>query len=54
MVAALVERFVPARLGALYRRLEARWPLANIMKVCLTLEVFMHLSLAVDDEPGSR
>lgn len=34
----------------LYRRLEARWPLATIMKVCLTLEVFTHLALALDDE----
>jgi MFS family permease len=33
-----------------YRRLEARWPLGNIMKVCLTLEVCTHLSLALDNE----
>lgn len=31
----------------LYRRLEERWPLANIMRVCLTLEVCTHLSLAL-------
>jgi MFS family permease len=33
-----------------FRRLEARWPLGNIMKACLTLEVCTHLSLALDDE----
>jgi MFS family permease len=33
----------------LYRRLEQRWPLGNIMRVCLTLEVCTHLSLALDD-----
>jgi MFS family permease len=32
----------------LYSRVEARWPLANIMRVCLTLEVLTHLSLALD------
>jgi predicted MFS family arabinose efflux permease len=32
----------------LYRRLEERWPLRNIMRVCLTLEVCTHLSLALD------
>jgi predicted MFS family arabinose efflux permease len=32
----------------MYRRLEQRWPLANIMRVCLTLEVCTHLSLALD------
>ena len=32
----------------MYRRLEQRWALANIMRVCLTLEVFTHLSLALD------
>jgi predicted MFS family arabinose efflux permease len=32
-----------------YRRLEQRWPLGNIMRVCLTLEVFTHLSLALDN-----
>jgi MFS family permease len=31
-----------------YRRLEARWPLGNIMRVCLTLEVCTHLSLALN------
>jgi MFS family permease len=31
-----------------YARLEARWSLAGIMRVCLTLEVLMHLSLAVN------
>jgi MFS family permease len=34
----------------LYRRLEQRWPLGNIMRVCLTLEVCTHLSLALDDK----
>ncbi len=34
----------------LYRRLEQRWPLGNIMRVCLTLEVCTHLSLAFDTE----
>lgn len=33
----------------LYRRLEQRWPLGNIMRVCLTLEVCTHLSLALDE-----
>lgn len=33
----------------LYRRLELRWPLGTIMRVCLTLEVCTHLSLALDD-----
>ncbi len=32
----------------MYRRLEQRWPLANIMRGCLTLEVCTHLSLALD------
>jgi MFS family permease len=32
-----------------YRRLEQRWPLGNIMRVCLTLEVCTHLSLALDN-----
>jgi predicted MFS family arabinose efflux permease len=32
----------------MYRRLEQRWALANIMRVCLTLEVCTHLSLALD------
>ena len=32
----------------MYRRLEQRWALGNIMRVCLTLEVFTHLSLALD------
>jgi hypothetical protein len=32
----------------LYRRLEQRWPLATIMRVCLLLEVCTHLSLALD------
>lgn len=32
----------------MYRRLEQRWPLGNIMRVCLTLEVCTHLSLALD------
>lgn len=32
----------------LYSKVEARWPLANIMRVCLTLEVCTHLSLALD------
>ncbi len=32
----------------MYRRLELRWPLGNIMRVCLTLEVCTHLSLALD------
>ena len=32
----------------MYRRLEQRWPLGNIMRVCLTLEVYTHLSLALD------
>lgn len=31
-----------------YQRLEQRWPLANIMRVCLTLEVCTHLSLALN------
>ena len=31
-----------------YKRLEARWSLAAIMRVCLTLEVLMHLSLALN------
>jgi MFS family permease len=31
----------------LYRRLEQRWPLGKIMRVCLTLEVCTHLSLAL-------
>jgi predicted MFS family arabinose efflux permease len=31
-----------------YRRLEQRWSLANIMRVCLTLEVCTHLSLALN------
>jgi predicted MFS family arabinose efflux permease len=34
----------------LYRRLEQRWPLATIMRVCLTLEVCMHLVLALNTE----
>lgn len=33
----------------LYRRLEQRWPLGSIMRVCLTLEVCTHLSLAVNN-----
>jgi MFS family permease len=32
-----------------YRRLEQRWPLGNIMRACLTLEVCTHLSLALND-----
>ena len=36
----------------LYRRLEQRWPLGNIMRACLTLEVCTHLSLALNTEPG--
>jgi MFS family permease len=32
----------------LYRWLEQRWPLGTLMRVCLTLEVFTHLSLALD------
>ena len=32
---------------AVYRRLEERWPLATIMRVCLALEVCTHLSLAL-------
>jgi MFS family permease len=32
----------------LYRRLEQRWPLGNIMRVCLTLEVCTHLALALN------
>ena len=32
----------------MYRRLERRWSLANIMRACLTLEVCTHLSLALD------
>ncbi len=32
----------------IYRRLEQRWPLGNIMRVCLTLEVCTHLSLALN------
>ena len=32
----------------LYSRLEQRWSLGNIMRVCLTLEVFTHLSLALN------
>jgi MFS family permease len=32
----------------MYRRLERRWALGNIMRVCLTLEVCTHLSLALD------
>jgi predicted MFS family arabinose efflux permease len=32
----------------MYRRLERRWSLANIMRVCLTLEVCTHLSLALN------
>ncbi len=31
-----------------YKRLEARWSLTTIMRVCLTLEVLTHLSLAVN------
>ncbi len=31
-----------------YKRLEARWSLAAIMRVCLMLEVLMHLSLALN------
>lgn len=31
-----------------YQRLEARWSLTAIMRVCLTLEVLMHLSLALN------
>ena len=31
----------------LYRRLEQRWALGNIMRVCLALEVATHLSLAL-------
>jgi MFS family permease len=31
-----------------YKRLETRWSLAAIMRVCLTLEVLMHLGLAVN------
>ena len=34
----------------LYRRLEQRWPLGNIMRACLTLEVSTHLSLALDSK----
>lgn len=34
----------------LYSRLERRWPLGNIMRVCLTLEVCTHLSLALDSK----
>jgi predicted MFS family arabinose efflux permease len=34
----------------MYRRLEQRWPLGNIMRVCLTLEVCTHLSLALDSK----
>jgi predicted MFS family arabinose efflux permease len=34
----------------LYRHLEKRWSLANIMRACLTLEVCTHLSLALDTE----
>lgn len=33
-----------------YRRLEQRWPLATIMRVCLTLEVCTHLALALDTQ----
>lgn len=33
---------------ALYPWVEARWSLGNIMRVCLTLEVLTHLSLALD------
>ena len=32
----------------LNRRLEPRWSLGNIMRVCLTLEVCTHLSLALN------
>lgn len=32
----------------LYRRLEERWPLGNIMRACLALEVCTHLSLALN------
>lgn len=32
----------------LYSRLEQRWPLGTIMRVCLLLEVCTHLSLALD------
>ena len=32
----------------LYHTLEQRWPLGNIMRVCLTLEVCTHLSLALN------
>jgi MFS family permease len=32
----------------LYSRLEQRWPLGKIMRVCLLLEVCTHLSLALD------
>jgi predicted MFS family arabinose efflux permease len=31
-----------------YKRLEQRWSLALIMRVCLTLEVLMHLTLAIN------
>jgi MFS family permease len=32
-----------------YGRLEQRWPLGNIMRACLTLEVCTHLSLALNN-----
>jgi MFS family permease len=32
----------------IYRRLEDRWSLGNIMRVCLTLEVCTHLALALN------
>ncbi len=32
-----------------YKRLEERWPLAAIMRVCLTLEVLMYLGLAINN-----
>jgi predicted MFS family arabinose efflux permease len=31
-----------------YKRFEARWSFATMMRVCLTLEVLMHLSLALN------
>jgi predicted MFS family arabinose efflux permease len=33
-----------------YGRLEKRWPISAMMRVCLTLEVLMHLSLAINTE----
>jgi MFS family permease len=35
----------------LYRRLERQASLATMMRVCLTLEVFMHLALALNTKP---